>query len=435
MDIQTDQAEEITPPTPLLAPSAGLPAVIDTEKAFTEAIACLAKGNGPFALDAERASGYKFSARAYLIQIARHGGGLHLLDPIPFGPGHRLFIELNNLLCTDEVILHASTQDLPCLREVGINPVRLFDTELGGRLAGLPRVGLGPLLESLLGVSLAKEHSAVDWSTRPLPIDWLNYAALDVELLVELRDEIDALLESAGKSHWAEQEFAAILSAPPSPPRVDPWRRTSGMHQIKKRRQLAVVKSLWESRFSLAKELDVSPGRLLSDAAISAIALAINDDTVVDSKKSLEKILRPIGLRPRWLEHHPRWLAAIAAARALGENYLPPTRAASDALPPVKIWREKHPQKYAALTHARHNLLLRAEELSVPLENMISPEHVRRICWSRPVGIVDQALTDLGARPWQRELAAPILELALLEQEPLEIPQSEESEITEAKRI
>lgn len=334
MDIQTDQAEEITPPTPLLAPSAGLPAVIDTEKAFTEAIACLAKGNGPFALDAERASGYKFSARAYLIQIARHGGGLHLLDPIPFGPGHHLFIELNNLLCTDEVILHASTQDLPCLREVGINPVRLFDTELGGRLAGLPRVGLGPLLESLLGVSLAKEHSAVDWSTRPLPIDWLNYAALDVELLVELRDEIDALLESAGKSHWAEQEFAAILSAPPSPPRVDPWRRTSGMHQIKKRRQLAVVKSLWESRFSLAKELDVSPGRLLSDAAISAIALAINDDTVVDSKKSLEKILRPIGLRPRWLEHHPRWLAAIAAARALGENYLPPTRAASDALPP-----------------------------------------------------------------------------------------------------
>jgi ribonuclease D len=290
-------------------------------------------------------------------------------------------------------------------------------------------------LESLLGVSLAKEHSAVDWSTRPLPVDWLNYAALDVELLVELRDEVDALLEGAGKSHWAEQEFAAILSAPPSPPRVDPWRRTSGMHQIKKRRQLAVVKSLWESRFALAQELDISPGRLLSDAAISAIALAINDDTVVDSKKSLEKILRPIGLRPRWLEHHPRWLAAIAAARALDEDDLPPTRAASDALPPVKIWREKHPLKYAALTHARHNLLLRAEELSLPLENMISPEHVRRICWNRPVGSVDQALTDLGARPWQREIAAPILELALLEEEPLEIPQSEESEITEEKSI
>jgi ribonuclease D len=360
---------------------------------------------------------------------------LHLLDPIPFGPGHHLFAELNNLLATDEVILHASTQDLPCLREVGINPVRLFDTELGGRLAGLPRVGLGPLLESLLGVSLAKEHSAVDWSTRPLPKDWLNYAALDVELLVELRDEVDALLEAADKSHWAEQEFSAILAAPPSPARVDPWRRTSGMHHIKKRRQLAVVKSLWESRYELGKELDVSPGRLLSDAAISAIALAVSDESLFENKKHLEKVLRPIGLRARWLEHAPRWLSAIAAARALAEDDLPPVRAASDALPPVKVWREKYPLRYAALTHARHNLLLRAEELSIPLENMISPEHVRRICWNSPTGSVDQALAELGARPWQREIATPILELALLEKEPLEIAQSDQEESSDEKSI
>ncbi len=412
--------EEPIAAIPLLAPSAGLPDVINTEESFSRAIADLRAGHGPFALDAERASGYKFSARAYLIQIARHEGGLHLLDPIPFGPHHKLFAELNDLLATDEVILHASTQDLPCLRELGINPVHLFDTELGGRLAGLPRVGLGPLLESLLGYSLAKEHSAVDWSTRPLPTDWLNYAALDVELLVALRDEVDALLESAGKSHWAEQEFAAILAAPPAPPRVDPWRRTSGMHQIKKRRQLAVVKSLWESRYALAEELDISPGRLLSDSAISTIALAITDELVLENKKSLEKILRPIGLRARWFEHYTRWLDAIAAARAIPEDDLPPTRAASDALPPVKVWREKYPLRYAALTHARHHLSLRAEELSVPLENMISPEHVRRICWNDPKGRVDLALTELGARPWQREIATSILEAALLEREPLE---------------
>ena len=412
--------EEPLAAIPLLAPSAGLPDVINTEESFSRAIADLRAGHGPFALDAERASGYKFSARAYLIQIARNDGGLHLLDPIPFGPGHKLFVELNDLLATDEVILHASTQDLPCLRELGINPVRLFDTELGGRLAGLPRVGLGPLLESLLGYSLAKEHSAVDWSTRPLPTDWLNYAALDVELLVALRDEVDALLESAGKSHWAEQEFAAILAAPPAPPRIDPWRRTSGMHHIKKRRQLAVVKSLWESRYALAEELDISPGRLLSDSAISTIALAITDEIVLENKKSLEKILRPIGLRARWFEHYTRWLDAIAAARAIPEDDLPPTRAASDALPPVKVWREKYPLRYAALTHARHLLSLRAEELSVPLENMISTEHVRRICWNDPKGEVDQALTELGARPWQREIATSILEAALLEREPLE---------------
>jgi ribonuclease D len=430
----TDEEEKL--PTPLLAPAQGLPDVVNTEELFEEALTSLAQGAGPFALDAERASGYKFSARAYLIQIARDGGGLHLIDPIPFGPGHRLFSELNNLLATDEVILHASTQDLPCLRELGIHPVKLFDTELGGRLAGLPRVGLGPLLESLLGVSLAKEHSAVDWSTRPLPTDWLNYAALDVELLVELRDEVDALLEAAGKSHWAEQEFAAILNTPPPQPRVDPWRRTSGMHHIKKRRQLAVVKSLWESRISLAAELDIAPGRLLSDAAISAIALSIGDDTKIESKKDLEKILRPIGLRPRWLEHHMRWISCIATAQNLAEEELPPVRGESDALPPVKVWREKYPLRYAALTHAKENLLVRSQELALPLENLISPEYVRRICWSNPAGSVDAALSTLGARRWQIEIATPILEAALLETEPLvvqeqvssdEIDKSEES--------
>lgn len=208
-----DSPEEVVA-TPLLAPADGVPQVIDTEIAFDQALKDLALGSGPFAFDAERASGYKYSARAYLIQIKRTGGGLHLIDPIPFGLHHRCFIALNELIQDTEVILHASTQDLPCLREVGIDPQILFDTELGGRIAGLPRVGLGPLLETLMGVSLAKEHSAVDWSARPLPHDWLNYAALDVELLVELREKIYQLLLAAGKWEWAREDFAAILAAP-----------------------------------------------------------------------------------------------------------------------------------------------------------------------------------------------------------------------------
>ena len=276
-------SEEITA-TPLLTPAGGTPAVIDDETSFKSAIEQLAKGSGPFAVDAERASGFRYSARAYLIQIKRTNGGLHLIDPIPFGPGHPLMLELNELLNTDEVILHASTQDLPCLRELGINPKRLFDTELGGRIAGLPRVGLGPLLESLMGVSLAKEHSAADWSVRPLPQDWLTYAALDVELLVELRDKVEALLVEAKKDSWAKEEFASILLAPPAPPRVDPWRRTSGMHKIKRKDQLAIIRELWITRDEIAKSLDIAGGKLLNDSAIVEIAL-----NPVQLKKSLRK--------------------------------------------------------------------------------------------------------------------------------------------------
>ena len=427
-------SEEIVA-VPLLQPSAGTPEIIATEEAFKQALEQLAHGSGPFAVDAERASGFRYSARAYLIQIKRTDGGLHLIDPIPFGPGHKLFIDLNNLLNTDEVILHASTQDLPCLRELGLNPVKLFDTELAGRIAGLPRVGLGPLLESIMGVLLAKEHSAADWSARPLPKEWLTYAALDVELLVELRNHMYKILEDAKKLPWALEEFASILKAPPAPPRVDPWRRTSGMHKIKRRDQLAVIKSLWIARDEIASQQDIAAGKLLNDSAIVELAIA-----VPTTKKEFEKCLRPLGLRARWMENLQLWLDSIASAVALPEDQWPSMRTNADTLPPIKLWRDKFPEKFAPLSHARAAIELIAEENQIPVENLITPEHVRRVCWKPPVGatsnlsvsLVESALSELGARQWQIDLVAPSLAAALLEREPIPVevtePVTEEAE-------
>ena len=424
--------QEPQEPVSLLVPSQGTPPVIDTVPLLTDAIAQLAGGTGAFAVDAERASGFRYSARAYLIQIKRKGGGLHLIDPLPFGPAHPSFARLNELLNTDEVILHASTQDLPCLRELGINPTQLFDTELGGRLAGLPRVGLGPLLESLMGVVLAKEHSAADWSTRPLPQEWLTYAALDVELLVELRDAMYEILESAGKLQWAEQEFASILKAPPPAPRVDPWRRTSGMHKIKRRDHLAIIRELWITRDAIASDQDIAGGKLLNDSAIIELALA-----APKTKKELEKALRPLGLRARWLENSAAWIDAISRAVALPEENWPAMRSNADTLPPIKLWRDKFPEKFAPLSHARALIESLALANSIPIENLISPEIIRRICWSPPAQsttirdepAVRSALAELGARDWQIDLVAPFMADALLEHEPLEIVE-QVSEIT-----
>ncbi len=427
--------DEAITAVPLLTPAAGTPELIDTEAGFESAIAELAAGSGPFAVDAERASGFRYSARAYLIQIKRNGGGLHLIDPIPFGPGHVLMKTLNDLLNTDEVILHASTQDLPCLRELGINPARLFDTELGGRIAGLPRVGLGPLLESLMGVILAKEHSAADWSTRPLPQEWLTYAALDVELLIELRNIVEKILIDAKKDSWAAEEFSSILLAPPSPPRVDPWRRTSGMHKIKRRDQLAVIRELWITRDELARASDIAGGKILNDSAI--VELALNPPT---TKKEFEKTLRPIGLRARWLENLQTWLDAIARAVAMPESQWPAIRANTDTLPPIKLWRDKFPEKFAPLSHARALIEIIAEENSLPVENLITPELVRRICWSPPPGstessspdLVRTALLELGARTWQVDLVAQAIAAALLEKEPLVVPEALASDVPES---
>lgn len=236
--------------------------VIDTRSGYLEAVELIAAGTGPIAVDAERASGFRYSQRAYLIQVFRRGSGTFLFDP----PAVGRFDELNTAIADEEWVLHAATQDLTCLREVGLDPSRIFDTELAARLLGMPRVGLGTVVEELLGVHLAKEHSAADWSTRPLPQPWLVYAALDVELLPDLRDAIAALLDEAGKTEIAQQEFASELTRELTVVRSEPWRRLSGIHSIRGLRNLAVARELWLSRDALARELDTAPGRLVPDS-------------------------------------------------------------------------------------------------------------------------------------------------------------------------
>src|SRR5699024_8762752 len=163
-------------------PRAGLRELAPAAGARTGVIGALRSGAGPVAIDAEPASGYRYGERAYLVQVRREGAGTALIDPVPCSD----LSELSVALSDTEMVLHAAHQDLPCLTEINLRPSRLFDTELAGRLLGYQKVGLGAMVERLLGLRLAKEHSAVDWSQRPLPKDWLRYAALDVEILVEL---------------------------------------------------------------------------------------------------------------------------------------------------------------------------------------------------------------------------------------------------------
>ncbi|MFF9195794.1 HRDC domain-containing protein [Streptomyces sp. NPDC014779] len=393
-------------PIPLLEPREGIPPVVATEEALAEVVAAFAAGRGPVAVDAERASGYRYGQRAYLVQLRREGAGTALIDPV----GCPDLSGLGEALAGTEWILHAATQDLPCLRDIGMVPSRLFDTELAGRLAGFPRVGLGAMVESVLGYALEKGHSAVDWSTRPLPEPWLRYAALDVELLVDLRDELEKELDRQGKLEWALEEFAAIAAAPPAPPRKDPWRRTSGMHKVRRRRQMAVVRELWTARDRIAQRRDVSPGKVLSDAAIVEAALALPPNA--GALSALPGFGQRMGRRQ--LE---QWQAAVDRAKALPESELPQPGQPVAGPPPPRAWADKDPAAAARLAAARTAVSALAEELNLPQENLITPDTVRRVCWEPPapatLEAVEAALAGHGARAWQIRLVAPLLVTAL----------------------
>jgi ribonuclease D len=350
------------------------------------------------AVDAERASGYRYSSRAYLVQLRREGAGTALIDPIAFDD----LLPVAEALGDTEWILHAASQDLPCLAEIGMRPSSLFDTELAGRLLGYPRVGLATLVESAIGRSLRKEHSAVDWSTRPLPEPWLEYAALDVEALIELRDALAQELEVNGKSEWARQEFEHIVTAPPSGPRLDPWRRTSGMHRARGRRALAAVRELWQTRDELARRRDITPGRIIPDAAIVEAANAMPRD-----KASLISLR---GFRGRGAERYAnQWVAALRTSRELPDKELPAVSARYDGPPPPRTWADREPAAAARLSRARTELKELAEENKLPVENLMTPDYVRRLLWEPPVAddlaaAVQERLLGLGARQWQVDL-------------------------------
>lgn len=433
---------------PLNRPRFQVAPLVESREQFLEAISELSAGDGPLAVDAERASGYRYFANSYLFQFYRRGSRIFLIDPMPFnnptGEAVDLIARFNQSLAHEEWIIHASTQDLPCIREFGFRPERLFDTELGARLVGLPRVGLGPLTEELLSLSLAKEHSAVDWSQRPLHPEWKNYAALDVDVLPDLRDALALIIESQGKEELIADEFRSILAAPEPAPRKDPWRRTSGIHHVKGRRGLAVVRELWNERDVIARVRDIAPGRLFPDFAISDIAIASRNLTPTEFTRSAKDLFHTSQhfqrhYRKYGKELMPQWSEAVLRALALDENQLPQMRATSDALPPVKIWRDRAPLAYARLTHARFNLAERATMLTMPVENLISPELVRRIIWTsekephllkpeqpqEQVELLATMLREGGARDWQIQQALEPISEALKESQPRVIEESD----------
>jgi ribonuclease D len=293
---------------------------------------------------------------------------------------------------------------------VGMRPRHIFDTELAGRLLNYPRVGLASMVEELLGYRLSKEHSAVDWSTRPLPEPWLSYAALDVEMLVELRDVIRAELLEAGKLGWAEEEFAALLRDTPAQTRRDPWRRTSGIHRVRGKRALATVRELWHVRDAIARQRDITPSRILRDAAIVEAASA--------QPQSRAALAALGGFRGRAVQRHLSSFAeAIATARTIPDDQLPTLVARYDGPPPAKVWADKDPVAAARLTACREAVGRVAEQHNLPVENLVAPDTVRRLCWAPPDQVDDDTVADalrgLGAREWQVGLVSAVLSAAL----------------------
>jgi ribonuclease D len=398
--------EEVEQPEPVELPlrSVSVAAVyhVETEDELLGALENLKLGIGPLAIDAERASGFRYGSKAYLIQVHRAGTDVFLIDPIEISSSNawQVFAEFCNGATW---ILHAATQDLGCLAEVGLVPPEIIDTELGSRILNLPRVGLGAACEQLLGFRLAKEHSAADWSIRPLPTSWLNYAALDVDVLPDLASVLMEQLEIAGKLDWAKQEFHALLSFKPKPQSPDRWRSMTGLHDVKDERRLAVARELWMARDQLAREKDTAGGRLVPDASIVALV-----KSTVTSRSQLASLSSFNGRAAR--TYLDLWWEAYS--KGLATKDLPPLKLPHTGIPNHRNWPQRYPEADARLQALKPVMADLALEHELPLENLLQPDLLRRVAWEPESDIANQ-LKELGARDWQIAAVATKISAAL----------------------
>jgi ribonuclease D len=375
--------------------------VVNDQDSLINCCKNLEKDEQPYAIDAERASGFKYSQRAYLLQISSATSDIYLIDPTSI----KDLTPLRQLLNNKSWILHAATQDLPCLFELELKPGEIFDTELAARLLSLPHVGLGGLLEDELQITLDKEHSAADWSKRPLPQDWLVYAALDVEFLHQLRKILTQKLSDNNKFDLAQQEFKALCTWQSPGLRNDPWRRTSGMHVVKGGQESAIVRQIWVKRDEIAQQRDIAAGRVLNDAGIVEIA-AKKPKTVQELKE-----LASIKYRPA-KNDADIWFEQLQIAMQLSPDQWPVKKKGAETYPAPKSWLEKRPEAYHRLQFVKAQLQKISEELLIPVEHLCSPDLVKKWCWDKPndeLESITEWLLSQGARVWQAQNVAPVL--------------------------
>ena len=412
-----DVPAEVPALVPLNRPRDGVPDVVVDGAPCSGRPRPSRAGSGPVAIDAERASGYRYGQRAYLVQLRREGCG-HLAHRPVAVPD---LSPVGEAIGDAEWVLHAATQDLPCLAEVGLRPqVRSSTPSSAAGWPGCRGSGSAPWSSTTSGCSLAKEHSAVDWSARPLPEPWLLYAALDVEVLVDLRDAVAADLESQGKSALGGRGVRAPAVDSPGrsrgSTRGDAPPGCTGCAALARTRHRA--RAVGDARDEIGPAAGHRPGPGAARRGHREIAMTYQKATAAPRSvgSSEPRLARTIKRNADAI------IAAIDTVLRLPEDALPPVTLPPSGPPPAKAWADRDPVAADRLARSRELLGAISRELVIPVENILTPDLLRRYLWEGPdvasTEDVTTALLDLGARHWQTRLAAPLIARAIAERGP-----------------
>jgi len=260
------------------------------------------------AIDTEADSLHRYRESLCLIQFAVRDGCV-LIDPLAIEDLSPLGSYLNKAT----VWMHGADYDMTMFkRQFGSLPNVVYDTQIGARLLGVRRFGLGDLVKHYFGIELSKSSQKADWGKRPLSEKMVEYALNDVHYLLDMGDKIVSQLEEKGRYQWFEESCVAarqkVMDRDDS--KEEMW-RVQGSGKLDSR-GLAYLRALWQWRDGEAKTWDrpsfmVAPNRQLLEWTLD----------LADKRK----VSPPGHYRP---DRVKRFKAAIAAAEALPPEEWPP---------------------------------------------------------------------------------------------------------------
>ncbi|MCC6802236.1 MAG: HRDC domain-containing protein [Anaerolineae bacterium] len=357
------------------------PTYIDSNEALDALIESL-RGETLLAVDTESNSLYAYRERVCLIQLSTRTAD-YLIDPLSIDtlePLEPLFAD-----ASVEKVFHAAEYDLMCMkRDFGFSFENLFDTMIAARVCGRKLIGLGSLLDEVVGVAVDKSHQRDDWGMRPLPPDSLTYAQIDTHYLPLLHDHFVQELVELERLEEAREAFRDVCRVPAA--RREPFDATGfwrmSLPNNLTRREAAILREVYALRERIAQERDVPPFKIFPDRTL--VAVAQRAPTRLNDLRAIE------GMSPGQIRRYGQTLIDAVVVGQHADLPTPPTpEPPSD---PVVV------ERYSALREWRKT---RAQERGVESDVIISKDALWTLAVRAPSSL-DEMDNVPGLGPWRR---------------------------------
>ncbi|MDE2952095.1 MAG: HRDC domain-containing protein [Chloroflexota bacterium] len=353
---------------------------IDSERELNQLVDSLRRERR-IACDTESNSLHAYRGKICLIQLSTPDRDV-LIDPLRIAD----ISALGGIFADPQIekVFHASEYDLICLqRDYNFDVRPVFDTMAAARVCGYKRIGLGNMLEDLLGLRHSKKHQTADWARRPLPASHRRYAQMDTRYLLPLRDILYGELQRAGRLEEAFEYFADVTAFEVKSHEFDPegfWDlcRPKDLSP----RQAAVLRELYILRDELAQNYDQPSHKLIANKALLQLATA--------SPRGRKGLFGVSGL-PAWLarQNGDEILQAISHGNISLAPPRPPQRL---AIPQIIVDRYN-------LLHTWRKELAQARGLESDV--ILSKRSMWAIARRKPASVDDlEGIPGLG--PWRR---------------------------------